>query len=612
LKKGIWAAVFILLINPAISQGQNSCDLARADMNCDGAFSPTDVLLVLQAVYGGNRTFCNNPAIKGDLNCDGFRDWADADLIQRAVFAGQCVACPPPPPLTPDSRDSIILETKVTAPSSGPAAMTLRVWLTNKDTLRSFTLPLRQTTLSGDAYAVLAYPRTFQGMVTPLTNFFDSGSVAATHKYNGVSPDSFHLEASQYYSTEVETPNASRKGIWDIKFDSVTGSCGQILFDSLASGFFDNTVHFTDLNFRRLPVHFAAGVVTVNAVPAMQDLRVSIHHFGAATRGSWRCVRIQCRNTGSCAAAGTAVLSLPPQAEAVFGYGRGYPAAAGGVSRAAPVHIDGNSKEITWNVPSLAAGEGLYLWARYKIPCTIETGLPLLSSVQLEPLDSDADPTNNIASVSKPAVAGGAPCDAFGKAAAGVAYGEIFDLGAIDTLTYLILFENRGGGTAADVLVRDSLDANLDGATFDSAGASHPFSFGVLGDELSWNLDNINLPDSSTNSTGSVGFVAFRIRADAGLPEGTVIRNKAFLNYDGGATFVLPPAATPVCIFPRGDVNADSSLSPADVVALLNCVFLAPGGCTACADLNCDGTLSPAEAVIELNAVFLGTPIVCP
>ncbi|HLG94119.1 MAG TPA: HYR domain-containing protein, partial [candidate division Zixibacteria bacterium] len=62
----------------------------------------------------------------------------------------------------------------------------------------------------------------------------------------------------------------------------------------------------------------------------------------------------------------------------------------------------------------------------------------------------------------------------------------------------------------------------------------------------------------------------------------------------------------------KGDMNSDSSLSPADVVLMLNCVFLAAGNCGLCfADVDCDGQLSPADVVIELNAVFLNTPITC-
>jgi len=63
----------------------------------------------------------------------------------------------------------------------------------------------------------------------------------------------------------------------------------------------------------------------------------------------------------------------------------------------------------------------------------------------------------------------------------------------------------------------------------------------------------------------------------------------------------------------KGDLNGDGALTPADVVLLLNCIFLGVGACPLpVADLDCDGVLvNPSDAVILLNAVFLGLPITC-
>lgn len=61
-----------------------------------------------------------------------------------------------------------------------------------------------------------------------------------------------------------------------------------------------------------------------------------------------------------------------------------------------------------------------------------------------------------------------------------------------------------------------------------------------------------------------------------------------------------------------GDMNADSAFSPADIVLLLNCIFLASGNCDLCfSDINCSGDLTPADVVLELNGVFLAMPFPC-
>jgi hypothetical protein len=61
------------------------------------------------------------------------------------------------------------------------------------------------------------------------------------------------------------------------------------------------------------------------------------------------------------------------------------------------------------------------------------------------------------------------------------------------------------------------------------------------------------------------------------------------------------------CAAGKGDMNGSGGLSSADVVLMLECVFLATGECDLCfADVNCSGGLSSADVVIELNMVFLG------
>lgn len=68
----------------------------------------------------------------------------------------------------------------------------------------------------------------------------------------------------------------------------------------------------------------------------------------------------------------------------------------------------------------------------------------------------------------------------------------------------------------------------------------------------------------------------------------------------------------PSTIRPKGDLSDDCRHSPADVVSMLNCVFLQIGACDfSYTDLNCDNMLSPADVVLQLNLVFLGVPPPC-
>ncbi|MCI0557639.1 MAG: hypothetical protein MN733_04030 [Nitrososphaera sp.] len=65
--------------------------------------------------------------------------------------------------------------------------------------------------------------------------------------------------------------------------------------------------------------------------------------------------------------------------------------------------------------------------------------------------------------------------------------------------------------------------------------------------------------------------------------------------------------------FLKGDLNLDLTLTIADVVMLLNAVFLGlsfPAPFDS-ADGNCDGMLSPTDVVLELKTVFLHQPFPC-
>jgi hypothetical protein len=55
-----------------------------------------------------------------------------------------------------DPRDSVILESKIVLPGAGDSAFTMKVYITNKDSLTFLTLALKESTLTNGAYAQLS------------------------------------------------------------------------------------------------------------------------------------------------------------------------------------------------------------------------------------------------------------------------------------------------------------------------------------------------------------------------------------------------------------------------------------------------------------------------
>lgn len=128
--------------------------------------------------------------------------------------------------------------------------------------------------------------------------------------------------------------------------------------------------------------------------------------------------------------------------------------------------------------------------------------------------------------------------------------------------------------------------------------------------------------------SGANGSLLFQKSGDTYAEEfGAAVGGVGDLNGDGRSEFIIgAPGASPgglpyagslfvyslACASAPGDMNGDGNLTAADLVLLLNCVFLGSGNCNLCfADVSCNGFLNAVDLVIELNAIFLGLPIDC-
>lgn len=100
-------------------------------------------------------------------------------------------------------------------------------------------------------------------------------------------------------------------------------------------------------------------------------------------------------------------------------------------------------------------------------------------------------------------------------------------------LEYTIRFQNTGTDTAFTVVIRDTLDENLDLSTFRPITGSHPFeTFLSENGFLAFHFKDILLPDSTTNEIGSHGYVSFKIKAKPNLEEHTEVSNSASIFFD--------------------------------------------------------------------------------
>ena len=122
-------------------------------------------------------------------------------------------------------------------------------------------------------------------------------------------------------------------------------------------------------------------------------------------------------------------------------------------------------------------------------------------------------------------------------------------------LNYLINFQNIGNSEAIHVNIYDFIDEDLDIATFEITGTSHPLTSWQIGTnrQMQFTFANINLPDSTTDEIGSHGFISYKIRPYTFLQAGIVISNTAIIIFDNNLpintntteTYILIPSGIP-------------------------------------------------------------------
>jgi len=102
-------------------------------------------------------------------------------------------------------------------------------------------------------------------------------------------------------------------------------------------------------------------------------------------------------------------------------------------------------------------------------------------------------------------------------------------------LMYTIRFQNTGNDYARHVIIKDTIDANLDMSTFDIINSSHPdlLQVSITDDRaVAFEFKGIYLPDSTTNEPASHGFINYSIKPNEGVPLNTEVNNTAYIYFD--------------------------------------------------------------------------------
>ncbi len=246
------------------------------------------------------------------------------------------------------------------------------------------------------------------------------------------------------------------------------------------------------------------------------DLEVKVVK-GNARPGIQQFVRVCAMNHGAAPINGTVIMNHDPLQT---------------FQSANPVETsyDDMNNQIVWNFTNLPPG-GIFVYHAYLIlPEDTPLGTLLNFNFEILPVQDDLTPEDNYLVCDQIVTGSYDPND---KAVSPKGIGPLGLIEPEETLLhYNIRFQNTGTDTAFTVVIRDTIDANLNLSSINLLPSDHPYSMSAEGNILEFTFNDILLPDSTTNEPESHGFVMFNIHLKEALEPGTQIRNRAGIYFD--------------------------------------------------------------------------------
>lgn len=187
---------------------------------------------------------------------------------------------------------------------------------------------------------------------------------------------------------------------------------------------------------------------------------------------------------------------------------------------------------VSWSIPSLPPFTTLqYAFSVQVPPDPLLIGMALWAQSTITSVPADSDPANNTYSLNGIVVGPYDPNDKLARTSSSGNDGY-YMLPLDEHIDYTIRFQNTGNAPAQHVFLIDTIGPELDLASFEFLGASHPESISLLPDRvLRFDFFGIQLPDSAMDPIGSHGFARFRLKPTDPMP-GDTLRNTADIYFD--------------------------------------------------------------------------------
>lgn len=194
-----------------------------------------------------------------------------------------------------------------------------------------------------------------------------------------------------------------------------------------------------------------------------------------------------------------------------------------------PMYTTKTGDTYVWELDSIMIGEvrEIIIVDSVSTEATVGDSVEIQSS--LMSAESELDLTDNSMSFREMIVG---PIDPNDMIATPVGIGPEHLIKKNQYITYKIRFQNVGNYPAHYVFIEDEIFYPLNIETVEFVAASHKCDFMINQNKLCFRFDGINLPDSTSDETGSHGFVIFKLRPYDFAESKDIIQNQAAIQFD--------------------------------------------------------------------------------
>ncbi len=254
----------------------------------------------------------------------------------------------------------------------------------------------------------------------------------------------------------------------------------------------------------------------ISSAANFADLTVNMFNINQAIPGNAATYRIVYTNHGSTNLNGSVQLTFD-NGKLTFG-------------NSTPIQNSSTTNTLTWNYTNLLPFESrqINLSLNVLIPPAVNVNDLLNFTVVANPIAGDSNVANNTMVWEQIVRSSFDPNDKTVIEGATITTAE-----GSNYLTYVTRFQNTGTANAATVVIKETLDADLDWNTFEPIASSHTSDIQLrFGNDLTYTFSNIDLPYESADEPASHGWMVYKIKPKTNFAVGDIASSNSNIYFD--------------------------------------------------------------------------------